>query len=86
MNKKNRVNPFKEADFCSPGRLVYIVVYDNPRDYPGQYVARLFEDGRPTAKHVTGDTLQQVRAYIPADLVAIQRDKLDDPCIVETWI
>ncbi len=43
-------------------------VYDKPSDFPDQFVARKFIIGSTvsaTSEHVTGDTLDEVRAKIP---------------------
>lgn len=62
------------------------VVYENPSDYPGLYVARKFRNEKSTAELVQGNTLLEVRALLPRGLVRLPRQHLDDPVIVETWI
>jgi len=63
-----------------------ICIYNSPKDYPGMYVARLFELTKPTKYVVTAQSLEEIRAAIPAEMLCFGRDKADDPCIVETWI
>jgi hypothetical protein len=62
-------------------------VYENPTDYPGKWVARLFVDGKPTDKmHVAEDHNTLIRIMAMAGLVRLPRDASDDPVIVETWV
>lgn len=65
-------------------------VYENPSDYPGLFVARMWIVTRqpepvPTDVVFTGPTLLSVRGKIPAGLHCIPRQPLDDVTIVETW-
>ena len=60
-------------------------VYDSPTDYPGKFVARRFTLDQPTTDVVVANTLQQVRRLIPSGLYRIERQRGDDPKIVETW-
>lgn len=63
-----------------------ICVFNSPKDYPGLYVARLFDLTKPTKYAATAKTLEDIRKTIPAEMICFGRDKEDDPCIVETWI
>lgn len=66
-----------------------IVVYNNPADFPGAYVARLWEvtpDGsKPTPYMTRASSLEEIRETLPPDVVCFGRDRSDDPCIAETW-
>lgn len=65
------------------------VVYDKPRDYPTQFVARKWvieEEGRPTPDVLTAPTLAALRAKLPPLLTMIPRATHDDPNIVEVWL
>jgi hypothetical protein len=62
------------------------VIYQNPADFPGLYVCRVFENDRPTREHWTGRTLDEVRSQLPADLSRLPRADSDDPVIVEVWV
>jgi hypothetical protein len=72
------------------GLAVYVLYY-NPSDYPGLYVVRrqvatatsITVDPEPMA--VT-DTLMGARALLPVGLHRIERDIIDEPQIVETWL
>lgn len=67
-------------------------VYDHPRDFPNSFIARRFElgpDGEPfaTPDIVLAETLEKVRRpLIDAGLSRLDRNALDDPAIVETWL
>lgn len=65
-------------------------VYGRTRDVPAAYCARrwVIRDGKPvpTALMMAGDTLEEVRACLPAGLTRIPRAESDDPVILETWI
>lgn len=70
--------------------LAMFTVYESPRDYPGLFVARRWEIApgiaRPTAWVRTADTLDAVRALLPAGLCRIDRTPDDDPAIAEVWV
>jgi len=61
------------------------VIYDHPTDFPDRYVARRFQNDRPTAQFVEGATLDEVREKLPFGLAQFPRHPQDDPKIVETW-
>jgi hypothetical protein len=73
------------------GVFVLYTGYENPRDFPGQFVVRrwLADAGgvkcerRPFA---LGSTLESVRRLLPAGLHCLPRATTDDPVIVETWV
>lgn len=71
-------------------RMPVYVIYENPEDYPGKYVARLHvvEAGESYATNLVAvrNTLKDIRMCIPATCQLFARDEKDDPCIVETWI
>ncbi|RBB38872.1 hypothetical protein DPV79_15950 [Burkholderia reimsis] len=69
------------------------VIYERPRDYPEQYVARRLRansgGGVITLRGdvILGDTLDEVRARLkPFGLHRIARDPRDEPQVVETWL
>ena len=70
---------------------VMVAVYDHPKDFPESYVARVHIVGRgrhwpsPTI-FIVRDTLEAVRAAIPAGMHRMNRSPNDDPCIVETYL
>lgn len=69
-----------------------IVVYENPYDYPDDYVARVWETVWPKPKPmniaITRNSLKEIREDIMAAGfgIRIPRADDDDPHIVETWM
>lgn len=70
----------------SKNELEIWVVYYDPLDFPGLYVARKWLTDVPTKERYIGDTLEQVRQCIPEGKILLMRDPSDDPKIVEIWI
>jgi hypothetical protein len=62
------------------------VIYDNPLDAPGKFVARRHTLDGPTDEAYEADSLEDARGLIPDGLVRMPRDGRDEPQIVETWI
>lgn len=66
------------------------VVTHKTKDFPGLYVVRVHEIGpgttRPTEQFHTAATIEEIRKFIPADKVRIDRHSQDDPVIVESWV
>jgi hypothetical protein len=66
------------------------VITANTSDFPGKHVVRRHEIGSGTEKathdHHVGDTLDEVRAFVPDWAVRFDRDANDDPVIVEIWL
>ncbi len=66
------------------------VVYRNPSDFPGQYVARRQTVGpgtiRIAAQPLAVGTLDQVRTALPPGLTRLERSPADDPAIFEVWL
>jgi len=66
-------------------------VYDHPRDFPTEYVARMFEvdaaGARPTAMVLASISLDLLRDELAArGLTPLTRSPDDDPKIVEVWL
>lgn len=73
--------------------LTLWVVYNNPSDFPGQFVARKFEGNKFTKEHFADVELLKVREWIyeQADRIGIWPVRFDrhpsDPApVYETWI
>jgi hypothetical protein len=68
------------------------VIYSNPRDFPGKYVARRHDifrgESEPKAspEHFVADSLDEIRQRIPLGLACLTRSDEDDEKIVETWL
>lgn len=72
-----------------------VAISENPSDFPGRFVARLFEvrGGHDAAAIVPIDpplgvalSLDEARAFVPSGLVRFPPDPDDDPAIVEVWL
>jgi hypothetical protein len=66
-------------------------VYDHPKDFPNNFVARCFvvsPDGpQPTENFVVSPTLKALRMMLRmSGLSCMQRAEGDDAKIVETWL
>lgn len=68
------------------GQLLLWVVYENPKDYPGSFVARPGVTGGMACAVLLADTLDELRADLPPGLTRLERDPTDDPVIVEVWL
>jgi hypothetical protein len=64
-----------------------IAIYKSPKDYPGKYVARLWDiRNRPTIYVTVANTLDIIREGIPRNMHRLPPFPSDDPVLVETWI
>jgi len=70
--------------------LAMYTIYDRPKDYPAEFVARRFDIGAGTALPgpvvARGKTLAEVRAQLPPGLYNLGRNPEDEPQIVESWV
>lgn len=71
--------------------LAMFVIYERPKDFPRQYVARrwVIDGGAIKAEqriYAVGETLAAVRAALPYGLAMIPRALQDDQTIVESWV
>lgn len=83
------VESMAQVDF-SEIKMPMAVIYDNPQDYPGMYVCRIWEGVgcRPTDTAMQKSSLEEMRADIQAAGFSIKfpRAEDDDPAILETWM
>lgn len=64
-------------------------IYEKPKDYPNDYVARrweITEKAVPTGEILLADNIHTLRRKLPPGLHRIPRSLDDDPYILETWI
>ncbi len=61
-------------------------VYENPKDFPGKFVVRVFDGNIPLRLMTVSNTLEQARETIPHSFYRFPRQETDDPIIVETWM
>lgn len=68
------------------------VVYERPRDYPGEFIARehfVMNDGRCFAAadlFARGTTVDAIRRRLPPGAYNLGRYRSDDPSIREVWV
>lgn len=67
-------------------RCPIISIYDNPKDYPGHFVARLFDFSEPTKWILVKGSIDEIRAAIPKNMVRFPRCEYDDEKIVESYL
>jgi hypothetical protein len=84
------MNPADEDPQPGGPALKIWTVYERPRDYPQDYVARLWLSGpagpRATASAFRSATLKQLRQHLKTlGLTRLNRHAGDDPAILETW-
>ena len=71
---------------------VIVAVYDQPKDYPHHYAARVHivgKNGRQWASpnaFIVRDTLEEIRAALPDGMHCLGRKPTDDPVIVESYL
>lgn len=70
---------------AEPGGLAIWTVYNNLKDFPGQYVALKWINDTPTQDLLAAGSLDSLRDLLPPGLVCMTRNTGDDPTIVETW-
>ena len=87
MNSEDKaVQTFDLSRIAKATQFPLICIYNSPKDYPGKYIARLWDVNRPTNIVAIAESLDEIRKTKPADMVIMQRQLQDDPVIVETWI
>lgn len=62
------------------------VIYDSPRDFSGEFVARKWRLDQPTDETLRSATLDSLRAKLPQGLYRLDRSPQDDFRIVESWL
>ncbi len=77
---------FSHSAMLHVTRMPIYVIFKDPIDYPGKYVARVFDINQPTPFCTVRDTYEEIIATIPDFLVKFQRAPEDDRHIVETWM
>lgn len=81
------------AKISSPREDILTIwtVYQNHPSAPGKFVVRAYDvlpGGKATARieAFIRDSLDEARAAVPAGLYWMNRNPVDDPTIVETWL
>lgn len=81
----------EDINLSSISKMPIITVYENTtRDYPGKFVARLFDirpgEVRYTRYIMLADQLQQIHEGIPKFMTRIEPQSTDDPVVLESWL
>lgn len=63
-----------------------IMVYENPEDYPGKFVARLYNGRQSTHLIVLADSLEELREAKPDCMSIFARRESDPLKVAETWL
>lgn len=64
-----------------------LTVYNSPKDYPGKFVARVFDLNRATKfVFLAGSYVELVDRIPIQQMTRTVRHPSDDPAIVEVWI
>lgn len=63
-----------------------IMVYKDPEDYPGKFVARLYNGRQGTHLIALADTLEEIRGAKPDCMSIIKRLESDPDKVAETWL
>jgi endonuclease V-like protein UPF0215 family len=84
--KDLNLDTFKDIQLKKLTKHPIITVYEKPKDYPNNFVARLFDFSKPTKMIVLKDSLEEIREIIPITMVCFPRLREDDEKIVECWM
>ena len=63
-----------------------IVVYEDPKDYPGLFVARLFDGRKSTHLIALADTLEDIREAKPERMRIVNRIEKDSLQMGDAWL
>lgn len=78
-----------DIDLRTISNFPMISIYYNPKDYPGKYVARVFDirpgEVRPTRYIMLNDNLEELRSAMPVEFSYMDKTPKDDPELLEVW-
>lgn len=80
------INHFYEVPEDKYPSIPLIVVYENPLDFPGKFVGRLWYLDRATPYAIVKDTFEEVVEEISPQMVKLPVSFRDDPIIVATYV
>lgn len=78
--------PFEKLVPGAEQAIFLIVVYENPLDMPGLFVARLFLMDQPTGYIVKRRSLEGLLQTIPGHMVRLEPHFQDDPNIKAVYV
>ena len=65
----------------------FLTVYNSPADYPGKFVARVFDLDKATKFVFLAGSYVELADKMPAQqMTRMVRHPSDDPAIVEVWV
>lgn len=67
-------------------RFPIFVLYDHPKDFPDNIVARLWDMGLPTPTVCLFNSLGEARAAMPQGFLRFGRNVHDDAVIIEFYV
>lgn len=84
------INSFTEdIEIRKISNLPMISIYFDPKDYPGKYVARVFDIsvGKVNATRyiMLSDNLEDLRSAMPTNFTHMDKSPNDDPQLLEVW-
>lgn len=82
------IKSWQEIDFGKLYRIPIIAVYWNPKDYPGECVARLYDGGIPTCYIMRTKSVNEMNEKIRTQtrMAYIGRYMTDGPELAGTWM
>ena len=85
--KDNNIQSFKDVDFSNVS-VPFIALFRGPDDYPGKYVARLFDLDKPTNAVMVRDGLEEIEEDIKTNtnLVFVERGTEDVKSLLGVWM
>ena len=85
--KDNNIQSFKDVDFSSVS-VPFIALFKGPDDYPGKYVARLFDLDKPTNIVMIRGTLEEIKEDIKmnTNLVFVEIGTEDVKSLLGVWM
>lgn len=79
----------EDLDLRTISNFPMISIYGNPKDYPGKYVARVFDirpgEVRATRYIMISENLEELRSAMPSELSFMDKTPKDDPELLEVW-
>ncbi|MDO4275894.1 MAG: hypothetical protein Q4D16_19680 [Eubacteriales bacterium] len=87
MEKDKIVEEITQVD-CTKIEVPMYAVYYNTFDYPGKYVARLYDVDKPTNIVIIKDTIEEMQEYFDqkTPFIYFRRGAGDVPELVGVWV
>jgi hypothetical protein len=84
------MKPSTAKNLIEKPNITIWTIYFSPKDFPGEWIARLFELDQPTKSILRASGLDELRWSIQNDSdyerVVIPRSENDQPSVIESWI